>query len=152
MAEKTVKIVKTRKPKEPKEAPPAKERYFEAVGRRKLAVARVRLYPKQSKIEINGRTLTDYFPTMGLQRKITESIDKLKIEEKLGMTVKVMGGGQTGQAEAIRLGVSRALVKMDEEMRKRLRRFNLLTRDSRKVERKKFGLKKARRAPQWKKR
>lgn len=152
MAEKTVKTVKTVKTRKPKEAAPAKERYFEGVGRRKLAVARVRLFPKQNKIEINGRTLADYFPTTGLQRKITESIDKLKLEEKFGMTVKVLGGGQTGQAEAIRLGVSRALVKMDEEMRKRLRRFNLLTRDSRKVERKKFGLKKARRAPQWKKR
>ena len=144
----------TKKPaKEKKTAEPVKkDRYFEAVGRRKSAVARVRLYPKRSEIEINDRSLVNYFPLLNLQKKVVSPIEKLKIEEKMGAVVKVSGGGPTGQAEAIRLGIARALVLFDEEFKKRLRRLNLLTRDQRTVERKKFGLKKARRAPQWKKR
>ena len=154
MTEKTVKTKKPTKAKAVKEekAPVKKERYFEAIGRRKESVARVRLYPKKSGYEINGKNLNEYFPISRLQGKVIEPLNKINPDEKFGVVAKVSGGGSTGQAEAVRLGVSRALVVFNSELRKKLRRFDLLTRDSRAVERKKFGLKKARRAPQWKKR
>ncbi|MBI3638195.1 30S ribosomal protein S9 [Candidatus Wolfebacteria bacterium] len=129
-----------------------KERYFEAVGRRKTSVARVRLFTKKTGIEINSRKPEEYFPIVHLQKKVVSPLQKMKIEDKLGAVIKVKGGGLTGQAEAIRLGISRALIKFNPEFKKRLRRFEFLTRDPRAVERKKYGLKKARRAPQWKKR
>lgn len=128
------------------------ERYFEAVGRRKSSVARVRLYTKKGGAEINKRQLENYFPVATLRSKVLSPLDKMKVADKIGVTAKVKGGGSTGQAEAIRLGIARALTKFNPEFKKRLRRFGLLTRDSRVVERKKYGFKKARRAPQWKKR
>ena len=145
---KTKKSVKSKKPLEPIK----KERYFEAVGRRKASVARVRLYTKRLGITVNDRTLENYFPIVSLRRKAEAALSKMKIGDKLGATVKVFGGGSTGQAEAIRLGIARALTKFNPEFRKRLRRLGLLTRDARVVERKKYGFKKARRAPQWRKR
>ncbi len=159
-AKKTVKKTKAvKKAKEPvagKETEEIKEtkkeRYFEAVGRRKTAVARVRLYTKKTGLEINNHKLQEYFPIIRLQKKTTAPLEKMKITDKLGAVVKVRGGGVNAQAEAISLGISKALVKFNADFRKRLRRFDFLTRDSRKVERKKYGLKKARRAPQWKKR
>lgn len=129
-----------------------KEHYFEAVGRRKTAVARVRLFTKKTGIEINDKNISDYFPVLRLQKTVMAPLEKMKIADKLGAVVKVKGGGIMAQAEAIQLGIARALIKFNAEFRKRLRRVDMLTRDSRMVERKKYGLKKARRAPQWKKR
>jgi small subunit ribosomal protein S9 len=143
---------KTVKTKKEKTTPEKKERYFEAVGRRKTAIARVRLFTKKTGIEINNRNLTDYFPLLRLQNAVVSPFEKMKIADKLGASVKVKGGGVKAQAEAIRLGISRALLKFNPEFQKRLRRIGYLTRDARMVERKKYGLKKARRAPQWKKR
>jgi len=129
-----------------------KERYFEAVGRRKTAVARVRLYTKKTGLEVNNQDFQKYFPIKRLQDKVFSPLEKMKISDKLGGVIKVKGGGISAQAEAIALGISRALTKFNPDFKKRLRRFGHLTRDSRAVERKKYGLKKARRAPQWKKR
>lgn len=129
-----------------------KEHYFEAVGRRKTAVARVRLFTKKTGIEINDKNISDYFPILRLQKTVEAPLEKMKIADKLGVVVKVRGGGIMAQAEAIQLGIARALIKFNAEFKKRLRRVDMLTRDSRMVERKKYGLKKARRAPQWKKR
>lgn len=129
-----------------------KEIYFEAVGRRKTAIARVRLYTKKTGITVNDKDYKKYFPTMRLQKEAEAPLEKMKISEKLGAVIKVKGGGLSAQAEAVRHGISRALVEFNSEFKKRLRRVGYLTRDSRMVERKKYGLKKARRAPQWKKR
>ncbi|MEK9150609.1 MAG: 30S ribosomal protein S9 [Patescibacteria group bacterium] len=147
MPKKTSEIKKTEK-----ETPAKKERYFEAVGRRKTSVARVRLFTKKIGVEINGRDLPDYFPVRRFQNAASAPLEKMKISDKLGAVIKVSGGGMTGQAEAVCLGIARALLKFNPEFQKRLRRLGYLTRDSRMVERKKYGLKKARRAPQWKKR
>jgi len=148
-----VKVSKTKKVKKTEKTPePKKERYFEAVGRRKTAIARVRLYTKKTGIEVNNQDFQKYFPILRLQKKITAPLEKMKIINKLGAVVKVKGGGINAQAEAISLGIARALVKFNPDFRKRLRRAGHLTRDARVVERKKYGLKKARRAPQWQKR
>ena len=101
---------------------------------------------------MNDKNFDSYFPMARLQKKVMSPLEKMKITDKLGATVKVVGGGFNAQAEAIALGIARALVKFNPDFQKRLRRFGLLTRDARAVERKKYGLKKARRAPQWKKR
>ena len=127
--------------------------YVYAVGRRKRAIASVRVFVKGSgDIVINGKPLKEYFPTEKLQNKVT---DPLKLSGKLDqhdITVFTEGGGITGQAESVRLGISRALVKMEEELRTTLKGNGFLSRDPRKKERKKPGLKRARRAPQWSKR
>jgi len=149
----TEKMPKAKKIKEVKTTAAApKERYFEAVGRRKTAVARVRLYTKKTGLEVNNQDFQKYFPIKRLQDKVFSPLEKMKISDKLGGVIKVKGGGISAQAEAIALGISRALTKFNPDFKKRLRRFGHLTRDSRAVERKKYGLKKARRAPQWKKR
>ena len=129
-----------------------KERYFEAVGRRKTSVARVRLYTKRDDITINGKICADYFPLLRYQKRAFAALEKMKITDKLGATIKVKGGGLSSQAEAVRHGISRALVKFNLDFKKRLRRAGYLTRDSRMVERKKYGLHKARRGHQWRKR
>jgi len=128
-----------------------KERYFEARGSRKTSVARVRIYEKKIGIIINDKDLKEYFKMLVHQEAVTNPL-KLLNQSKLGATVKVYGGGLTGQAEAVRHGISRALVKLNPEFKVPLRQAGFLTRDSRMVERKKYGLKKARRAPQWAKR
>jgi small subunit ribosomal protein S9 len=151
MIEKVSKIKKVKKPTK-ETLSPKKERYFEALGRRKTAIARVRLYTKKTGIAVNDRDYKKYFPVWRLQKEVEAPLEKMKISEKLGAVVKVKGGGITAQAEAVRLGISRALVKFNQEFKKRLRRVGYLTRDSRMVERKKYGLKKARRGPQWQKR
>jgi small subunit ribosomal protein S9 len=128
-------------------------RYFEATGRRKTAIARVRLYTKGDKtIEINGKDIADYFPTPALQKTVSSSLERMKSNGRFRITIIVRGGGISSQAEAVRHGITRALVVFNPEYRKRLRKAGYLTRDSRKKERKKFGLKRARRAPQWSKR
>ena len=130
-----------------------KDRYFEAVGRRKTSVARVRLYVSGKKeVIVNDKLYTDYFNTEELREVCISPLKKMKYMDRFRVVVKVSGGGVNSQAEAMRHGVSRALVLFNAEFRKRLRRAGFLTRDPRKRERKKFGLKRARRAPQWKKR
>lgn len=149
--QKTVKKEKVSKPKEEK-IPVSKTKYLEAVGRRKESVARVRLSQNHPGITINNKTLEQYFPLLFLQDKVLTPLKATNLENKFSISVKVKGGGFTGQAEAIRLGLSRCLVKFNEKLQPLLRNKGLLTRDSRAVERKKYGLKKARRAPQWQKR
>ncbi|MEK7635513.1 MAG: 30S ribosomal protein S9 [Patescibacteria group bacterium] len=151
MVEKIAKIKKETK-SESKTATIKKERYFEAVGRRKTSVARVRLYTKKDGITINEKNCADYFPLLRLQKQAVAALERMKITDKLGVIIKVKGGGLSSQAEAVRHGISRALVKFNIDFKKRLRRAGYLTRDSRAVERKKYGLHKARRGHQWRKR
>jgi len=130
-----------------------KSRYIEAVGRRKTATARVRLYTQGKKgIIVNEKLYSDYFPMKELQKVIEEPLESLKCLDKFAVTAKVSGGGPSGQAEAVRHGISRALVVLNPYFKKRLKKTDLLTRDSRMRERKKPGLKRARKAPQWSKR
>ncbi len=139
--------------KEIKKPRPKPARYFEAVGRRKTSVARVRLFTQEEKlILVNEKPYQNYFPTFELQQTATASLRKMKAFDKFRILVKVKGGGVHSQAEAVRHGIARALVEFNPDFRKRLRRAGYLTRDPRMRERKKFGLKRARRAPQWSKR
>lgn len=135
------------------------KKYYEAVGRRKSSIARVRLFtssPFQSVMEgnliVNNRPHKEFFPILELQKIVESPLMRLKSLNRFGITVKVKGGGIRGQAGAIRHGIARALVLFDSNFRKKLKKVGYLTRDSRVKERKKFGLKKARRAPQWHKR
>lgn len=132
--------------------PVKQDRYTEAVGGRKTAFARVRLFSKTGGININGKPCGDYFRTSKNQQTARAPFDSLNLGDKFSATVKVFGGGLNAQAEAVRHGLSRALVKLNPVFKKNLRRSGFLTRDARMVERKKYGLKKARRAPQWAKR
>ncbi|PCI90491.1 30S ribosomal protein S9 [Candidatus Kaiserbacteria bacterium] len=129
-----------------------KDTYIEAVGRRKTATARVRLFPAaKTSFVINERKAEDYFPTEHLQKTLQDAFAKVEgIAFKV--SAKVMGGGIPAQAEAIRLGIARALVKDDITRRGDLKAAGYLKRDPRMKERKKFGLRSARRAPQWSKR
>ncbi len=130
-----------------------KDKFFEAVGRRKTSVARVRLYVSGKKeVIINDKDYKEYFTIDELRETCIAPLKKMKYMDKFRVVVKVSGGGINSQAEAVRLGVSRALILFNEEFKKRLRKAGFLTRDPRQRERKKFGLKRARRAPQWKKR
>lgn len=126
--------------------------YFEGIGRRKEATARVRIYKTGKGTTVNGREHTSYFKLPGMQDTMLSPLGKLKLSEKIGISVKVQGGGLHAQSEAIRLGLSRALIEYNAEFRKKLARIGYLRRDAREKERKKYGLKKARRAPQWAKR
>jgi len=133
----------------------SKEKYFYATGRRKTAVAKVRVYEKGEKsgVTVNDMDLEKYFAeNKGLMEKATSPLGLFELKDKYAVTVKVLGGGITGQAEAIRLGISRALLLVKEDFKHDLKIHGYLTRDPREVERKKPGFKKARRAPQWKKR
>ncbi len=130
-----------------------KDRYFEAVGRRKTSVARIRLHVSGDKdVVVNDKPYNEYFPTKDLQETCIAPLKKMKYMDKFRAEIKVSGGGVNSQAEAVRHGISRALMLFNPEFKKRLRRAGFLTRDPRQRERKKFGLKRARRAPQWKKR
>ena len=130
----------------------ADDKYIEAVGRRKSAVARVRITPaNKTTLIINDRSLDDYFMT-DTQRNVAREALALFKENKYNVTVKVIGGGLPAQAESVRLGTARALIKEDETRRKDLKALGFLKRDPRTKERKKFGLKGARRSPQWSKR
>jgi small subunit ribosomal protein S9 len=129
------------------------EKYIEAVGRRKTSVARVRMTPAaKNSFVVNGKDLNTYFPTSELQLVATEALSKAKITEKFKVTAVVKGGGVSSQAGAVRHGMGRALVEYDAELRKRIKKLGFLKRDPRAKERRKFGLKKARKAPQWSKR
>lgn len=154
---KTVKKAVVAKKVEVKETPKKKEvfsgKYFNAIGRRKTAVARIRLYENgKNQITVNEKDYRDYFQTESMQSKVRESLDKMKITDKFDISVVAKGGGLDSQAEAVRHGIARALIKFNETYKKRLRKEGLLTRDSRMKERKKPGLKRARKAPRWSKR
>lgn len=125
--------------------------YF-ATGRRKESVARVRLVPGEGRIIINGRTLDDYFGLETLRMIVRQPLQLTNTLDRFDVIVRVTGGGFTGQAGAIRHGIARALVNADISYRPVLKKSGYLTRDSRMKERKKYGLKKARRAPQFSKR
>ena len=130
-----------------------KKAYFYGTGRRKSSVARVRLIPGGTGVvTINNRTLDNYFGLETLKFIVRQPVELLGVGEKFDIEVKVSGGGFTGQAGAIRFGLARALVQADSEYRAALKKAGFLTRDSRMKERKKYGLKAARRAPQFSKR
>lgn len=131
----------------------AAAKYIEAIGRRKTASARVRITPsKDRSITINGKTLEEFFPVAADQNMILSVFAPEAVGDAYTITALVKGGGRSAQAEAVRHGIARALVEESEERRVPLKREGFLKRDPRSKERKKFGLKKARRAPQWSKR
>ncbi len=125
---------------------------YRGTGRRKTAVARVRLLPGQGAITINGKELEEYFPAGIQQELVRQPLQAVAAEGRFDVVAKVEGGGVSGQAGAVRHGIARALLQADENVRPQLRQGGLLTRDPRMKERKKYGLKKARRAPQFSKR
>ena len=124
----------------------------QATGRRKQAIARVRLTPGSGNITANGRAFDDYFPSAVHRTLITEPLRLTSTEESYDIAVTLSGGGLSGQAGAFRLGITRALVEINPEDRGNVKSAGLLTRDPRKKESKKYGLKKARKAPQYSKR
>lgn len=127
--------------------------YYEGVGRRKTATARVRLYSGgEGQVMVNDRPVGEYFSTEWGGLNLLEPLQVAGMEGRFNVSAKVHGGGISGQAEAVRLGIARALVKMDPDLRLSLRREGFLTRDARIKERKKPGLKRARKAPQYTKR
>ncbi len=137
------------------------EKYFQSVGRRKESIARVRLYTKKASdtvdeeralVTVNDKNYIDYFQDVNLQHVVESPLRKLKSLNRFKATVLVHGGGIAGQAGAIKHGISRALELFDPNFRKKLKKSGFLTRDSRIKERRKYGLKKARKAPQWNKR
>lgn len=138
------------------------EKYYEAVGRRKEATARVRVLTKKSSdkqtseeraiITVNGKPYFEYFNNAKLQGVVESPLKKLKSINRFKALVSVHGGGMAGQAGAIKFGLSRALVLFDANFSKKFRKAGFLTRDARVKERRKYGLKKARKAPQWAKR
>ena len=123
-----------------------------ATGRRKEAIARVRLVPGTGQWKINGRALEDYFPNKVHQQIVNEPLVTLDVADRYDILVRVQGGGVSGQAGAVRLGIARALTETDGDARPPLKKAGYLTRDARVKERKKYGLKKARKAPQYSKR
>lgn len=127
--------------------------YFRAIGRRKTAVAVVRLYKAaKNSYKVNGKDFTEYFPTPELKKIVAGAFETATPAEKFEVIATTKGGGSHAQAEAVRHGISRALVLYDAELRSPLKKAKMLKRDPRVVERKKFGLKKARKSPQWSKR
>jgi small subunit ribosomal protein S9 len=130
----------------------SKKPYFYGTGRRKQSVARVRLYEGTGTITINGRDIDDYFGLDTLKLIVRQPMETVKVIGKFDIEATVTGGGVSGQAGAIRHGLSRALLKVDESLRPVLKKAGFLTRDPRMKERKKYGLKAARRAPQFSKR
>lgn len=137
------------------------EKYFEAVGRRKESIAQVRLFTRKSSdavqedkalITVNNKNYTDYFSDKNLHSIVESPLKKLKSLNRFKATVKISGGGLAGQADAIKHGLARALILFDANFRKKLRKSGFLTRDSRVKERRKYGLKKARKSPRWSKR
>ncbi len=130
-----------------------KTKYFEAVGRRKTAVARARITPaaKQT-ITVNDKDVTEYFVTKEMQMIAEAAFVQSKLAQKFKVTALLNGGGIHSQSEALRHAISRALLDYDLELRKKLKKLGFLKRDPRAKERRKFGLKKARKSPQWSKR
>ncbi|MCH8090453.1 MAG: 30S ribosomal protein S9 [Chloroflexi bacterium] len=128
------------------------ERYFYAIGKRKCAVAKVRLFPGSGTLIVNGKPLEEVLPLRTLQETVQEPFRVAQLTNNYNASIMVSGGGIAGQAQAIRHGIARALVVADEELRPVMRKAGLLTRDARVKERKKYGLKRARKAPQYTKR
>jgi len=129
------------------------DKYIEAVGRRKTSTARVRITPASKQtVTVNTKSVDEYFPTTVMRGKVTAPLNVEGLEQKFSVSVQVKGGGISSQSEAVRHGISRALTKFEESLRPPLKSAGYLTRDPRMKERRKFGLKKARRAPQWSKR
>jgi len=130
----------------------ATEALSRGTGRRKQAIARVRLLPGTGAFTLNGRPIEDYFPNPAHRRLITEPLRVTNTLERYDTIATLTGGGVSGQAGALRHGIARALVDLDAELRPELKKRGFLTRDARETERKKYGLKKARKAPQYSKR
>ena len=130
----------------------ATQTLYRGTGRRKTSVARVRILPGDGNITVNGRDYKEYFPRNTYQTIVTSPLRVLDVAGNYDVVVKVEGGGQTGQADAVRHGIARALSEESQEARGELKSAGLLTRDPRAVERKKYGLKKARKRPQFSKR
>ena len=130
----------------------AVDRPVQTVGRRKEAVVRVRLTPGTGVFTLNGRTMDNYFPNKVHQQLIKEPLVQLEKDGIYDVHAKLHGGGVSGQAGALRLGIARALIELDETDRPAMKKSGFLTRDARATERKKYGLKKARKAPQYSKR
>jgi len=171
-AEKSKKEIKSTASQKVEKAKIKEEKYFESVGRRKTAIARVRLFLQKEKSSVvkedkssfppslslcessvvNEKPLEEYFPTRELQQTVSAPLDLMNCPEQFKVSVKVKGGGTVSQAEAVRHGLARALVLFNSDFRKKLKKAGYLKRDPRMRERKKFGLKRARRAPQWSKR
>ncbi|HBM46009.1 MAG: 30S ribosomal protein S9 [Parcubacteria group bacterium GW2011_GWF2_38_76] len=131
------------------------EKYFEAVGRRKCSVARVRIWPTtgtKSSVVVNEKDIKEYWNTADSRQKVMDLVNRTELKDKIKVSIKVNGGGMSSQVDAAVLGIARALTKLDAEMRKPLKKEGHLSRDPRVKERRKFGLKKARKAPQWSKR
>ena len=127
--------------------------YYEGIGRRKRSSARVRLISGGTgNIVVNGKPAGDYFPRLGDVEILQEPLRHASLEADFDVSVKVMGGGVTGQRDAVKMGLARAIVKFDEELRSAMRKGGFLTRDAREKERKKPGLKRARKAPTYTKR
>jgi small subunit ribosomal protein S9 len=125
---------------------------YQAIGRRKSSIARVRLVPGTGKFEVNGRNFAEYIPSAAIRLDVLQPLNLTEVNNQYDVIVNVLGGGISGQAGAIRLGISRALLQVNTDFRSVLKKSGLLTRDPRATERKKYGLKKARRAPQFSKR
>ncbi len=128
------------------------ETFYRGTGRRKCSVARVMLEPGQGRIMVNGRELEHYFPVEIIRQQAILPLTQTQLSGRIDVRVNVFGGGVSGQAGAIRHGIARALLEYDSGLRPTLKAAGFLTRDARKVERKKAGLKKARKAPQFSKR
>ena len=126
--------------------------YFQGTGRRKRSIARVRLVPGEGTVVVNGKPLDEYFGLDGAVERATAPLTVANASRKFNAMVKVTGGGVTGQVGAISMGIARALLQVDKDNTKALRQAGLLTRDPREKERKKPGLKRARKAPQFTKR
>ena len=124
----------------------------QATGRRKSSVARVRLLDGTGQFTLNGKSLDDFFPELSHRLRIVEPLKLAELEGRYDVSATLEGGGTTGQSDALRLGIARALVEIDPDLRPALKKAGLLRRDDRKVERKKYGLRKARRTPQFTKR
>ena len=124
----------------------------QTVGRRKSSVARVRFHDGTGETTLNGKKLEVYFPTMAARMRVMEPLQITESSGRYNISATLEGGGTTGQADALRLGIARALIELDPELRPTLKKAGMLTRDARRVERKKYGLRKARRAPQYTKR
>jgi small subunit ribosomal protein S9 len=129
------------------------EKYIEGIGRRKESIARVRITPaKENSFKVNEKSLDEFFKTENQKKTAMQALTDIELDKKFSVSAKVKGGGLSSQAESLRLGTSRALVKLDEELRKDLKKKGFMKRDPRAKERRKFGLKKARKAGQWSKR
>jgi len=129
------------------------KKYIETVGRRKTSIARARITPSaKSSFTVNNKSIEDYFKVAEQRYIVMAAISEMKLDEKFAVTIMVKGGGVNSQAEAIRHAIARALITHDQTLRKDLKKAGYLKRDPRAKERRKFGLKKARKAPQWSKR